>query len=321
MNVRLLEGLADPELARALGEFEQAFTYPLGPGRSFRIAHGHDYRRFFRAIGRAVVFVAWHEQRVVGTLGVAIRRLVLPEAREQPVAYVGDLKLAPDVRGGRVLVQLAKATEQWVRRSTDAAFSVVMDGTRATPTEYTGRVGIPAFQEVGKVLVWRLPVDSLPPGIQESRSIIGRADVEKWYRPLSVGRYASIGGTLAERSEMVPAGLVHQEGLACGILEDTRKAKRLIAEDGSEMRSAHLSCFAFRTPQAAAELLAQALRRTAAFGVSDLFVSVVPADDAPLRDACRAAGFRIDHMVTAPATIFASGLPAGFNWNINTAEI
>src|SRR5581483_5067432 len=89
-----------PELAAALAEFEARFTYPLGPGRSFRISHGEDYARFFRAIGPAICFVAQKGKRVVGTLAVAIRPILAPDGSERRVAYVGDLKIEPGSRGG-----------------------------------------------------------------------------------------------------------------------------------------------------------------------------------------------------------------------------
>src|SRR5262249_11759480 len=45
--------------------------------------------------------------------------------------------------------------------------------------------------------------------------------------------------------------LVTSEGQACGLFEDTRRGKRLIADDGSQLISAHLSYFAFATPAGA----------------------------------------------------------------------
>jgi hypothetical protein len=103
---------------------------------------------------------------------------------------------------------------------------------------------------------------------------------------------------------------------ACGRLEDTRRAKRLIADDGAEMISAHLSCFAYADPCAGAILLQEALRRAAELGFPALFVAVAPSDATPLCQAVRA-----NDVVTAPATIYGTGLEPGPLWNINTAEI
>src|SRR6516162_3463154 len=100
MNVHRLSTSPPPELARALDRFERQFIYPLGPGRSFRISHGEDYPRFFRAMGEAACFVAEREGRVVGVIGAALRRLRLPTGTELPAAYLGDLKIDPASRGG-----------------------------------------------------------------------------------------------------------------------------------------------------------------------------------------------------------------------------
>jgi hypothetical protein len=316
MIVHQLCGPPAPALAQALASFEEQFSYPLGPGRSFRISHGEDYPRFFRAIGEARCFVAEQEGRVVGALGVAVRRLLLPDGSERTTGYIGDLKVAMDARGSLVFLRLVRAGDQWVRPKVTAAFGVVMDGTATTPTAYTGRVGIPAFRELGKVMIWRLPADGLkirPTGewltTENDRALA-------CYRRLSQGRYASVGGTSAERSEIVPQWLLHPDGLACGLLEDTRRGKRLIADDGSEMRSAHLSFFAFRTPEAGAALIQVARSQVARAGLPAMFVSVAVPDVEALGNAVGPI-----EKVVAPATIYGAELAPGPAWNINTSEI
>ena len=109
MTLYRLREPPEPTLARALAEFERRFTYPLGPGRSFRISHGEDYPRFFRAMGPATCFVMEQGGRVVGALGVAIRPLQFPDGIRRPAAYIGDLKVDPDVRGSLVFLRLAQA--------------------------------------------------------------------------------------------------------------------------------------------------------------------------------------------------------------------
>src|SRR5262249_27852381 len=147
-------------------------------------------------------FIAEQEGRVVGALGVAVRRLLLPDGSERTTGYVGDLKVAVDARGSLVFLRLVRAGDAWVRPLVTAAFGVVMDGTPTTPTTYTGRVGIPAFQPVGKVMIWRLPSDGLT--IRPTGTWLTATDERALacYRDLSRGRYASVGGTPAERSEI-----------------------------------------------------------------------------------------------------------------------
>jgi hypothetical protein len=315
MTVHRLCGPPPLELARALADFEAQFTYPLGPGRSFRIAHGDDYPRFFRAIGEAACFVAERQGRVLGTLGAALRSLTLPTGGERAVVYLGDLKVAPSARGGSTLPRLVRAARDWAAGRANAAFGVVMDGTPVTPERYTDRLGIPAFRALGNVMVRRLPTPKERAG-PDARFVSPTDWAEACYRRLSAGRHASPGGQPGERSEMTPVWLTHPDGLSCGRLEDTRRAKRLFADDGSEMRSAHLSVFAYQDPSAGVALLRDALPRAARLGFPALFVAVA----GPEAEAFRAALGDLP-AVAAAATVFGTGLEPASLWNINTAEI
>jgi hypothetical protein len=315
MIVHRLCGPPPADLARALGAFERQFTYPLGPGRSFRISHADDYPRFFRAVGEAACFVAERQGRVLGTLGAALRSLALPGGEERTVVYLGDLKVAPMARGGPALLRLVRAAQDWAGARADAAFGVVMDGTPVTPEAYTGRLGIPSFQDLGKLLVLRLATRKVGAGADDRFAATAGA-AEACYRRLSAGRYGSPGGTPDERSEMPPLWLMHPDGGSCGRLEDTRRAKRLAADDGTEMRSAHLSAFAFQDPRAAAELLREALRRAALLDFPALFVAVAAPEAEEIRQALEGV-----EAVAAPATVFGTGLDPFPLWNINTAEI
>jgi hypothetical protein len=305
-----------PALAQALAEFERQFTYPLGPGRSFRIEHGADYARFYRAIGDARCFVAEHQGQVAGVLAAAVRRLLWPDGTEWPAGYIGDVKIAPSFRGGTVLARLFRAAQAWGRERVSGTFGVVMDGTPAVPAAYTGRAGFPAFAAVGKTMVFRFSCPGAPAAGPENRFAVDAARGMECYRRLSLGRLACPVGTPEERSTVAPAWLAHPEGTACGCLEDTRRAKRLVADDGREMVSAHLSCFAWRRPRDGAELLRGALGRAAALGFPALFVAVADSDAAAL-----AAELSDIPVVRAPATIFGDRFSDGCAWNINSAEI
>jgi hypothetical protein len=317
MNLHRLTGPPPPDLARALAAFEERFTYPLGPGRSFRISHGDDYPRFFRAIGDAVCFIAERQGRVLGSLAVAVRPLHLPGGGERPAAYLADLKIDPEVRGGIVLRRLAREADALARLA-GAAFSVVMEGTKVTPLAYTGRVGIPAFAELGRIAVLRLPCrtdfQSVP--AEEDGLKIRPTEARDCYLRLSRGRYASPGGKPAERSGTAPFWLLSPDGSAVGLFEDTRRAKRLFADDGSELNSAHLSSFAFRTAPAGAALLRSALGHAARLGFPALFVAVAAEEAPALVDE-----LAMPDVVVAPALVYGAGLEPGFPWNVNTSEI
>jgi hypothetical protein len=319
MTLHRLEGPPSPSLARALADFEAQFTYPLGPGRTFRISHGEDYGLFFRSMGTASSFIYEHDGRVLGVLGVAVRPLLLPDRSEKQVAYFGDLKTAKEARGGVVLHRLVSAAMDWLRPQVDAGYAVVMDGTPVIPEAYTGRAGIPLFRELGKVTVLRVILPRIPaelPSPTDPVSAVEESALVSSFRELSGGRYANLGGNAHKRSQIPAMFLKHLGGGACGRLEDTRRGKRLIADDGSEMISAHLSCFAYRDVESGAAIVREAAQRAVRLGFPALFTAVPVADSDALCTSL--SSFEI---IRAPATIFGTALAPGFDWNIHTSEI
>ncbi len=315
MIIHKLQKKPPPKLCQSLCRFEEQFLYPLGTKQFFRIVHDDDYPRFFRAMGEGICFVAERDERILGVMGAALRCLALPEGGNRKVVYLGDVKIEPAARGGRTLFRLAGAVQQWVGTRTDAAIAVVMDGTSTLPSRYTGRLGIPLFSELGKISVLGLPTSE----IQEPFDPAWLTNSEHGsacYLHLSAGRYACLGGNPSARSEMKPVWIMEPNDRACGRLEDTRRAKRLIADDGTEMQSAHLSCFAYQDPDAGLLLLQNALRQAAKRSFTHLFAAV------PDRDA-RALSKALEPMkaVIAPATVFGTQLEPRALWNINTAEI
>jgi hypothetical protein len=307
MNLHLLTAATPPKLTGALARFEEQFAYPLGPGRSFRVSHGDDYPRFFRAIGDAACLVAERGGEVLGVLALAVTRLRTP-AGDRRAVYLGDLKIAPAARGGRVLPRLAAAAREWIGDRADCAYSVVMGGTAVTPDAYTGRMGIPPFRPVTEIAVLRLPTAEGSDWAKWECDPTAGADC---FSRLTSGRCGTAGGDPSERSEMSPLWLTAPDGSACGRLEDTRRGKRLIADDRSEMMSAHLSCIGYRDAVTLAELLRVARGAAASRGFPAVFAAVSP----------RLADVPFPGTVVAPATVFAAAIEPGGLWSVNTAEI
>ncbi len=312
MSVTVLEGDPDAPLAVALARFEREFTYPLGPGRRFRIAHGGDAWRFFHALGEAAYALDRDAAgAVVGALGAALRRAVAPHGGERDVLYLGDLKVAGAARGGLVLIRLMRALRARFADRTQAAFAVVMDGTDLTPAAYTGRLGIPAFAPADTVaILWlRTGGAAAEPGGDGARGPACFAELAAgaWHLPHSRPEV---------RSLLPPRWLVAADGAACGRLEDTLRAKRLHAGDGEDMRSAHLSCLAWRDPAAGLRLLEAALAAAARAGYPLLFTAMAPAQAEALRAPL---GARLRSLATA--TVFATGTDSPGRWLIDTAEI
>lgn len=313
MTVRVLDSEPTVSLSELLGAFERQFEYPLGADNQFHISHGMDYTRFFRAIGDPACFLAERDGTVEGVIGAAIRDLILPDGSVRRVAYFCDLKLSANARSGRSLLHLMTAARSWAEGRCGAAISVVMDGTEKTPTRYTGRVGIPLFAPLARVMVFRAIVSARG----EAAAIrAAPADVDLCYRRLTVGSFATPCGSVDVRSEIEPYGLVLPDGSACGLLEDTRRAKRLIDSSGMELRSTHLSCFGYASPEAAARLVQAALQRSADGGFPAMFFAVPRPEAAAIREALGKM-----EVVLAPATIYGCGVAGGNRWYINTSEI
>lgn len=316
MKIHILQQAPDPELGKALEQFETQFTYPLGEGQRFRISHGADYPRFFRAIGEASCHIAENYGSILGTIGAAQRPLLFPSGEIWNVGYLGDLKIPPLARNGLALLQLAQSVYEWGKTLADSAYGIVMDGTDLTPNRYTGRIGIPGFSRIGKITILRLsvPRSGLDPSIDSWKS--SPQSVWDCFKALSSHRYAGLGGNPEERSEMEPVWLLEPDGFATGRLEDTRKAKRLFTVNGPEILSAHLSCFAFGSCAAGAKMLRMALSHCVQLGFPALFVSLAPTD---VDGIC--AQLSDIEITRAPATIFGNGLEPSDFWNINTSEI
>jgi hypothetical protein len=314
MKVRLLDAAPDAALALALAQFERRFTYPLGESTAFRISHGEDYSRFYRAMGESTVVIAERDGDVLGTLAGAVRPLRSPDGGSLKVLYVGDLKVIPGLEAGIVLVRLAAALMAWATPRVSAAFGVAMDGTRKTPPRYTGRLGIPAFTELGRIVVLRLVCE---PGSERNRQrSCTEAEGLGIFHALTRGDFAPMGACALERSTIDPQWMCLESGSACGMLEDTGKAKRLFEVGGSELRSAHLSYFAFGQPQDGARLLWHATRQAAVFEYPALFCAVPAQRAQSLIDALGSAACTL-----APATVYGAGMANDRAWHLNTSEI
>ena len=293
-----------------LAAFERRFRYPLGKTATFRISHGSDYSLFFRSMGRAVCFVAEKEGRIVGSAGASILKLMRPDGAIRPAVYVGDVKVAPEERGGMVLHGLLSAIDHWAGGLEDA-FSVVMEGTSVAPDAYTGRAGIPAFKKLGEIVLWRL--NCVRGDAVRAQRV---SSVSECFARLNRGSCGHGAGRASLRSRIAPVALRLSDGSACGLLEDTRRAKRLFADDGKEMVSAHLSLFAYREPRGGAALIRAAADLGARKGIPALFVAIPKGRVGELLPHMR--GLKIS---SAPAAVYGSGFRAGYSWNINTSEV
>lgn len=302
MNLHLLHEPPPAWLGEALERFERQFDYPLGNDGRFSISHGRDYLPFFAAMGDATVIVAEADGEVRGTLARVERWMdcthAMPQRRR--VHYLCDLKVSPAARGSRVLAHLMlEARRQIEQSSTRSCYSIVMHGTGRRPTDYTGRLEIPAFQELAQIVVLRI-TEGEPLAAPAAEAGVCQQ------RPACI----LMGGRHELRSLMKPLRI------ADAWLEDTRRGKRLWTDAGTEMLSAHLSGFRFSDPAHGAAVLREALQAARNEGLPALFVAVPQSVVPGLLGEMKGMS-----VLQAPATVYGHGLEPGHDWWVDTAEI
>jgi hypothetical protein len=274
MKLIELSAPSDPEYSERLAAFERQFDYPLEEDQTFSIDHGPDYTAFFRAMGQAHSWILEADEIVVASLSAVVRVMDL-QGHERRVAYIGDLKLHPSHQSRRVLFGLARGLQPLLERTADLAYGIVMDGTRVTPDAYTGRLGIAPFRPVASVHILRfdtLAFDGAHDGI-----VASACDAETGYALYS-DLSAGVGLEASDsrlRSVMTPQWFASSE-TACGMVEDTRRAKRLYLRDGAELKSAHLSNFRFKVAASGRAVLEAALYHARQNGFSGMFVALSP---------------------------------------------
>lgn len=334
MNILVLRNSPELKLTSALDIFEREFTYPLGSDRRFRIAHGGDGSAgnawdFFRALGDAAVYVVAEQQdRVIGTIGAALRPLVRPDGTAAVGLYIGDLKIVENHRSGLVLYRLFQALKTWTVThaplADSLAYSIVMEGTAVTPAGYSGRLGFPPFTPLGSsTILWLHTAcepakhpSALPVSAQLGQSAFSTF-AQGYYHVSDPVPNELAGGPANLRSQLTPAWLISTDSKACGRLEDTLLAKRLWTTAGDEMRSAHLSHFAFSDIHSGIALVNAALGHAATAGYPMLFVAVPSTTTDIWRQWFST---RLRSVATAHIFGTANTLPPG-PWLINTADI
>ncbi len=305
-------------LSKELKSFEAQFTYPLDAENSFHIDHGTDYSLFYRSMGTGPTrcFVAKRNSAVIGTLSIATKTIKNPEGENFQAAYLGDLKVSPQHRNGRTLLNLLKTASEWRKRSSDPAYAVVMRGTQATPDLYSGRFGIPQLKRLQELQILRIPTpvsESYIPNCQEAPI----DEVYRLYDAFAKLNYWPLPGDAIQRSQMTPVGLIDNQNQAWGILEDTRKAKRLFDQNQNEILSTHLSYFGFRSPTSAQRIIEQAKAFTAQLGYKNMFLSLTKNQLETLKAQTNA----IENSDLSIADVYGVGFNPALPWYVPSSEI
>jgi hypothetical protein len=189
-----------------------------------------------------------------------------------------------------------------------------MAGTSSEPAVYTGRLGIPDFTAVGEIAVLRfLTAASRAPSKVIDAPSDQFAATEERLRATGVQPAA---GDSTLRSLIAVERFCHVNETACGLLEDTRRGKRLIQASGEEIVSSHQARLSWSDLTAAGDVLKHALNRSFELGFPAMFCSMPLAAWAQLRPVLQG----LEYQQTS-ATVYGYHVPDDLNWWIDTSEI
>ncbi|MGD9682495.1 MAG: hypothetical protein AB7W16_15015 [Candidatus Obscuribacterales bacterium] len=308
----------------SLEEFEASFSYPLGEGRRFHISHGEDYGLFFRSMGESAVLVAESRNGPVGTIAVCLRELRAPDGSQTSCAYIGDLKLSSS-GSGRALLTMLRDLQSWCMARTGAAVAVVMEGTSITPERYSGRLGLAPMERLGSFAIYQMPARLCPGRLRHEVAMITPLEARGLAEKLSRPEYRfTIEKRDSRRSLMAPVWLKTRSGGAVACLEDTRMAKRLFREDGSEIRNCHLTCFQFDDPDEARSIIAAARDLAFRAGFEAIFMSLDSERAGALSETLADTPSDPDPPPPAGALVYGAGsliTARHNNWYINSSEV
>ena len=126
---------------------------PMSGRIALRIDREPDFFALLRARGTAVVYVATHEQEVIGCLSAAMHTSYVRGTLEK-IAHVGDMKVHPQFRGRGVTLRLIAAIQTHLQsEGVDICFSLVADGNTPVMTIAEGKHGTPAQVQLGRFFV------------------------------------------------------------------------------------------------------------------------------------------------------------------------
>ncbi|MCM8541246.1 MAG: hypothetical protein NE328_13310 [Lentisphaeraceae bacterium] len=309
IDVIKLENIPN-SLSDQMCNFERSFCYPLGNSGNFSISHGDDYSRFFRAMGKCKIYLARHKGQIAGSLAV-VKRPIYLNGNKQESLYIGDLKITKG--NGKVLYCLIKeAHDDNLSLRDIPQYGIMMKGTERRPSDYTGRLGLPKFKNMGEVAIIRVPVNEITEEVRADKiSLHGAISL---CEELRAKESALPIGRTQIRSLNVPKAFCLEGKTAVCILEDTMTAKRLFSDDGTEIVSGHLSAFQYLRAVDGVELVRSMLPQAAAAKYPALFFSV-PYEDQGIFTK------NLPGAKCAPAFVYGRNMEASSRWQLNTSEI
>jgi len=318
MKILHLDDELNVKLQSALQDFEAEFTYPLGENKKFRISHGEKYTAFYQSMGETICLVAIEDNKVFGTFSCALRHYITSKTNEKKrIAYLGDLKVTQQKTNTSTYQLIAHQMIEEVQTYTTEAICVVMKGNTKTPKDYTGRLSIPKFNPLYDITILRIDtrISNHPKLTQKPCPHIDSNEFLRFYGLFCQHDYF-LPEAFDKRSKMTPQYFTTADHKACGILEDTQKAKILYDEQGKEIRSAHLSYFEYENPISAANLLQSAVNISYHNNYPALFVCLPMGKSREITSLLKSLDYE-----QYGATVYGNDAASKIQLNINTSEI
>jgi hypothetical protein len=135
------------------GLLELTRRTPMNGRIALRIDRDPDFFALVRDRGHGAVFVALRDERVVGSISIALRH-VYTGGTVVRAAYIADLKADPDIAGTRVLLRLFDAATRYsMEHDILLVWCLVASGNERVLPLLSGRLGLPRFVSAGRFCV------------------------------------------------------------------------------------------------------------------------------------------------------------------------
>lgn len=114
-----------------------------------RIDRKPDFFSLLKMRGPSKVFVATHDETIIGTLSVTLQKVYVG-GQILPLQYIGDFKVAETYRNKGVGLQLCNEMADYViAKGSDLAFLNVSKGNKRPISFFSDRPNVPDFENIG----------------------------------------------------------------------------------------------------------------------------------------------------------------------------
>lgn len=217
------------------GLLELTSLTPMKGAISLCIDRKPDFFGLLRYRGPYEVKVILEGSSIVGAFAASQQKNFLCGNCET-IFYLADFKVHPDYRGTSVAVRLVRAMIDYLHeQSADLLFCLVADGNHRVFPFFQGRMGIPAWEEMGRFTVFQI----IPSRTRSDKNLDIRQmapegfSIADYYQDYFLENYTVAPGIEAnEFEQMVNLMLIHEGSVVAAIsLIDMNPVKQTVVID------------------------------------------------------------------------------------------